>query len=139
MCNGGTCSRVGQAFLHAQSPTWGLETAPPGWPTPKSTGTHRWDHPPGALLSPGVVYLQHERTLAGVSTQAYWEAAFRIVVFSLFFKQSHACFSLKNKQKAKQSHACFALKNKQKMRVISIEKSLSFGAGTLNWDTAQSS
>ena len=37
----------------------------------------------------------------------------------------------------KQSHARVALKNKQKMRVISIEKSLSFGAGTLVWGTAQ--
>ena len=60
-----------RVLMHAQSPTWGLETAPPRWPTPKSTGTHRWDHPPGALLSPGVVYLQHDRTLAGVSTQAH--------------------------------------------------------------------
>ena len=61
----------------------------------------------------------------------YWEAAFRIAVFSLFFKQSHTCFSLKNKQKMCASHACFSLKNKQKMCVSLMKNSLSFWAGTL--------
>ena len=58
----------------------------------------------------------------------YWEAAFRIVVFFLFFKQSHACFSLKNKQKAKQNHACFASKNKQKYASFRL---IFWGFGTL--------
>ena len=43
----------------------------------------------------------------------YWEAAFRIAVFFLFFKQSHACFSLKNKQKPSVILIEKSLKNKQ--------------------------
>ena len=47
----------------------------------------------------------------------YWEAAFRIAVFFLFFKQSHACFSLKNKQKPSVISIEKSLKNKQGLGV----------------------